>query len=802
MESIKGKPAALIVGVLLLFGIMGGVLIRSFNNKENDEAEIKYYTFAEVEKPVSYLASDDDTLYKLSRLIDPLYKSDYIDIIYVRQMTDALGLPDSIYKDLLAGFEDTDFVPAETFDTIYERIIDSGEIEGIEKIDIFLYEVTYYDETEELSVVNDADDENITSEDATSGNATVTDATPGDSDLQVQGENTAIGVFDGYTYYDIDMVEISPDLINKIVTVYIKNGSIFRIAGESSAEKSFTNVWIIGKEDDRLKFILNEKTESFKVLDTVEVEASCVADISFTNEGITNISYKKEEIRGRVTQVTDEGLRVEEYGGIPLSDNFKIYNISEGEPYCEYASGILTGYRDVRLVMENGIVEAAIIDGEIAAEEIRVILSDSTYSSYRHIAATVTSDEPFKLIFDEDTEEIYEAGAEIKILPKDYNVKDVIRVETVSGTGKLSLVSVTRSGGIPEYRGALEITVRDGYLYVVNELPLEEYLYSVVSSEVPSSYSTEALKAMAICARGYAYSKISDGSYASYGAHLDDSTMCQVYNNVPETEESIFAVKDTYGIVPVYEDDVIVPFYFSTSAGVTCSNDDIWGGRAYEYLKSNVENIAKTEINLSEESDFIAFINDSSSYNTIEASLPFYRWRISYTNEEISNAINSTLEDRMEMSDGGIKVQNSQGRFVNKSIETIGEVESIEITERSESGVVMEMIIYGTENVIQVSGQTNIRNLITPKDVVINRNDGSQLKGWTSIPSPFYYIEQVQGGFTIVGGGFGHGVGMSQNGAQLLAESGYDYKYILTHYFTDIEFENIYEDSINESEDE
>jgi stage II sporulation protein D len=282
---------------------------------------------------------------------------------------------------------------------------------------------------------------------------------------------------------------------------------------------------------------------------------------------------------------------------------------------------------------------------------------------------------------------------------------------------------------------------------------------------------------------------------------VDDSTMCQVYNSNPETETSIFVVKDTYGIVPVYEDEVITPFYFSTSAGITCTNDDIWGGTAYGYLTSHVESLKKQQIDLSEESAFRSFLEDSNGYDTLEKDLPFYRWSIRFTNQEISDAINSNLAERIEKSDGGIQVQKSNGKFSKQNIETIGEVESIEITKRSASGVILEMEIYGSENVILVSGQTNIRNLISPENVEIVRNDGSIVTGWTSLPSPYYYVDQVQGGFEIVGGGFGHGVGMSQNGAELLAEQGYSYKFILAHYFNDIELKNIY-DTEDESAEE
>lgn len=816
MKTINDKLAAAFVGFLLLFGILGGVLIHNAvaKREEEDKEPVSYYTFAEVEKPVSYLASDDETLFKLSRLIDPLYKSDNIDVIYVQQMTKTLGLDETIYSDLLAGFRDDEWVPAELFDKIYERIIDSGKIRDIQKKPVFFYEVTYYDETESLLINN----QNTQAETATAGDAADI-MTPGDSvtgetamaagNAGVSAQNKeseegriATAVFDGITSYVMDNVSVPDRYLNRIVTAYFKNDVIFKLGNESDDTMTFYNVWIEAYQDGSCTFMPDRKLEVFPVKEDVNGKQHCIADITFDNDGIISIDFKDQAVKGRVTSVTEEGIRVEGEGVFPYNEYYKIYNISGEEPYREDTSNTLIGYKETKLIVADGMVQAAVIEDEIATENIRVILNDSSYTSYKHIVADITGEGAFTVTVNDEEPVTYAAGEEIRILPKDYKAKDVIKITSVNPSDKLILNNVARSSGTPAYRGTLEITVKNDYLYIVNDLPLEEYLYAVVSSEVPSSYAAEAQKAMAICARGYAYSKMQDGSYASYGAHVDDSTMCQVYNNIPETETSIFAVKDTYGLIPTYDGKVMVPFYFSTSAGVTCSNDDIWGGSPYAYLTSNVETLDKQKIDLSEDENFRKFIADSYGYDTIEQELPFYRWSIRFSNQEISAAINSTLKERIAKSDGGIKVKMQNGTFKTKKIDSIGEVESVEITKRSESGVVLEMVIYGSEYVIQVTGQTNIRNLITPKDVTIVRNDGSAIEDWTSLPSPYYYIDQVQGGFNIIGGGFGHGVGLSQNGAEILAEQGYNYKYILSHYFSYVDYTYIYEDNVKEDEEQ
>ena len=71
----------------------------------------------------------------------------------------------------------------------------------------------------------------------------------------------------------------------------------------------------------------------------------------------------------------------------------------------------------------------------------------------------------------------------------------------------------------------MELDVQDGYIYVINELSLERYLANVVANAMPSDYPDAAMQAMAICARGTAYAKLKDESYAEYHAHLDDYSL-------------------------------------------------------------------------------------------------------------------------------------------------------------------------------------------------------------------------------------------------------------------------------------
>ena len=139
-----------------------------------------------------------------------------------------------------------------------------------------------------------------------------------------------------------------------------------------------------------------------------------------------------------------------------------------------------------------------------------------------------------------------------------------------------------------------------------------------------------------------------------------------------------------------------------------------------------------------------------------------------------------------------ILAKSANGEYEKKSIQSIGEVKKIEVTKRGESGIIEEMVITGTVETILVKGQANARALLSPENVTIRKQDGSTLTGWTSLPSAYFYVDG-QEGFKLYGGGFGHGVGLSQNGANDMAKLGYAASDIISHYYTAVELKDMYE---------
>lgn len=760
-----------VAGLLMAAGHEIATRIRKNNaTSETTEQTIdynQYYTYSDVEKIVSYLADTAAESEALSRLIDPLKKSEVIDAGFVRSVAQTIQVKTSVYADTLNGKNDSDYVTKDEFEAFYEKIVASATVKGLLRKDVLVFSISEDDKTT---------------------------------------------FSDGQDTYKSE-IEIQDSYAGSILDVYMKNGKIFKINGLGESQIMLPDVWVESVADGKCTFLYGKQEKTYAVHQNVVLPDSAVtvatsldadrqteadyettgyvANLVFDYAGICKIERPEKVLRGRVISTGDTDIYVENIGGLTLAEHYKMYNVYE-DVVDEESLSLLLGYSYVDMYLQDGKVGAVVINQELKSEDIRVIISNDDYSSYEMETVQFTATSAFTVTYPDETEKTFEEGEKVTIAPSDYQPDDILTVTPDTHSGRIRLLSVTRECGNPEYDGTMELDVHDGYIYVINELSLERYLANVVANSMPSDYPDAAMQAMAICARGIAYAKLKDESYAEYHAHLDDSSLCQVYNNVAENDASIRAVKDTYGLVPTYRGTLIVPMTFNTSFGTTCTNAEIWGGDAYSYLESNVENLDKDKIDLSDEADFEAFLTDSDAYNIIDKDSPYYRWDIVFTQEEMTEAIETVLENRKSLMADAILVEDETGAFESAEVPEIGTVKEIEVTERTASGVVSKLVIRGSEHTISISGQSNIRAILNPVNQEIVRQDGSSITGWTSLPSPYYYVEKTAEGFIVHGGGFGHGAGMSLYGAGVLGRQGKSYKYILRHYFSYIDFASIY----------
>lgn len=372
---------------------------------------------------------------------------------------------------------------------------------------------------------------------------------------------------------------------------------------------------------------------------------------------------------------------------------------------------------------------------------------------------------------------------------------DKIRVVlTNKETGSVYHEEVTYDS--KEYRGTLEILeTEEGYV-VINELPVEEYLYSVVPSEMPAGYPMEALKAQAICARTYAYLHILSPAYPQWNAHVDDTTAFQVYHTVEEQESTTRAVNETEGVVLLAPDgrSLAQTYYYSTSCGLG-SDAHVWRtpyADDYPYITSKqinreaaVEVMARAaSVPLTTE-DFARHINSTNNAD-YEAQESWYRWSYDVKQVDLKRMFES-LQKRYEANPELIlTLQGST--YVSRPIEELERLVDLVIEKRQAGGVADEMLIITEKNVYKVITELNIRYILNDGKTKVLRQDETEVVMPSLLPSAFILLENEYEdgevtGYHITGGGFGHGAGMSQNAAKVMAQEGMSAEEILTFFF-------------------
>lgn len=326
----------------------------------------------------------------------------------------------------------------------------------------------------------------------------------------------------------------------------------------------------------------------------------------------------------------------------------------------------------------NALVQKApvVYTGE---ETIRVLIQNSDYQGIFHKEVELSCDTEWELHYGLDGEltEKHAGGEELLLDGNSAWFTECARIvlSPAEDGGKISLLSVNRSQGTPAYRGSMEIRKTGQGFVVINELPVEEYLYGVVPSEMPVSYPMEALKAQAICARTYVYAHLESPGYGEYGAHVDDSTGYQVYNNTAEKEEAIQAVQETKGEVVRLNGELVDTYYYSTSCGFG-ADERVWNPgeeKKVSYLTavSISESAMQQEQNSAEipgtgyftaqdmcRGDYFHEFLHNPPETDFERQEPWYRWSITVESID-AESLQKVLKERQEAEPDRILVEKS-----------------------------------------------------------------------------------------------------------------------------------------------
>ena len=564
------------------------------------------------------------------------------------------------------------------------------------------------------------------------------------------------------TFYGLSL----DSYVDHELSVLLRDGELIHVQKDKGQNTLYRNVWIldgdsqglmvyIGDIQRRIPFRKNYKK-------TVELIGN-LADLTMDHGKITKVSVKKERISGKVLSVQAGSIELEGYGTVPLDTEYKVLK-TYGDVKRQQLSDILVGSENQEFVVAKGKICAVIKEREDAADRIRVLIMGNGFESRYHEKIEITCPGSIKKI-QGDSETMLDPASVISVTSGDGTCSERLILEPQDGS-ELTVNSLVRAQGTPSYGGRLEILDTENGLVLVNEIDMEAYLKKVIPSEMPSSYEKEALKAQAVCARTYAFVQSRSNSYSEYGAQIDDSTQFQVYNNVDPDEKTAQAVQETYGKMLYYNENPITAYYFSTSCGTT-TNASIWDSDPEDtpYLRCLSLQTARSRLSFASEEAFASFIK-KKDFPAYDASYPLYRWNF-----------------------------RTNGTIIASHIGGVGKITGVSVTERGPGGVAMKLLVKGSEGETTISGQNAIRSALGDASLTLILMDGKTSDGWSLLPSGFLAIEETgtdeQGvvQFRVYGGGYGHGVGMSQNGAQGMAKAGMGYEEILKYFYDGVTIE-------------
>ncbi|KZE46910.1 sporulation protein SpoIID [Brevibacillus parabrevis] len=348
------------------------------------------------------------------------------------------------------------------------------------------------------------------------------------------------------------------------------------------------------------------------------------------------------------------------------------------------------------------------------------------------------------------------------------------------------------------YRGEMELSEYNGHLTVVNELPMEQYLYGVVGSEMAPGWPLEALKTQAVLSRTRA---LWQGN--KYGiANVSDTVMEQAYYGYgKESEDVREAVDETKGEAIYYQGNLVESLFYSNAGGMTADGTEVWGNPV-PYLRSvesddalPVDGVnAWYRVQLADGS--IGYVRGDliKESGTDDTGARMAVITTENTNLRLgpstSTRVLSTLPNGAEVTILSQEAEENayawtRGPFTsaeltaminanqdkNKAPRIPGNVTSLKVTKRGPSGRVIAMEANGIP--IKVTAPDAFRSIFS--------------QGGTALRSTKFDVEVVKGGqFLFRGNGFGHGLGVSQYGARAMAQGGYDYQQILQHYYQDV----------------
>ncbi|MCD7976353.1 MAG: SpoIID/LytB domain-containing protein [Tannerellaceae bacterium] len=351
-----------------------------------------------------------------------------------------------------------------------------------------------------------------------------------------------------------------------------------------------------------------------------------------------------------------------------------------------------------------------------------------------------------------------------------------------------------------EFQGALKLLADQEGIVVINQINIENYLISVISSEMSATATKEFLKAHAVISRSWLLAQIekntrltrTEESYQSCYENKDelirwydreDHTLfdvcaddhCQRYQGITKASTEIVreVISETSGEILTSDGNICDARFSKCCGGVTEKFESCWEPVPHSYLTTLRDSKQSTYPDLTLETEAIHWIRTAPEAfchtkdkailsqvlnNYDQETTDFYRWEVTYSQEQLSELI------------------------CRKSGRDFGDILDLSPLERGTSGRIQKLRIVGSKQTFTIGKELEIRRTLSE----------SHLYSSAFIVEKQSVTDRVPGQFILKGAGWGHGVGLCQIGAAVMGNSGYTYQQILTHYFKNADIEKRY----------
>lgn len=541
--------------------------------------------------------------------------------------------------------------------------------------------------------------------------------------------------------------------VTVVITFILVSRLTHPAEGEAESEETFdeslsgvlSNAYIVSNQKGEIIVLYHEKR--YVARETAETDYTGVADIELSEGKIVKIYAKSGSVEGILASYSKGMVQIEGYEPLSGEEDIPVYLVSDSDGSDlsvrqTSLSNLVIGNSQIELIVADGRACAIVTHKSDSVDNVRVLLkngNDILYSDiYVKCDAACTADGEKK-----DANEVISAKQCLK------GAKTGKEIRLSSEEGLFYVCDKNGKKKKEGYEGDFIFRKAEGGYILINELPIETYVRYVLPSEMPTTFSYEALKAQAVCARTFAYGQIRNDTYAEYGANLDDSTSYQVYHATKSYEITDQAVEDTAGMVLTYEGKLVDCYYYSTSPGYS-ENLEVWDVDSPGYLVAENHTGIKTK-DLSKKKNFHNFI--TKTVESYDMDSPYYRWT-------------ATLSDQLGMD------------------EKYGRLKSIKVNERSSSGYILSLTVVFEEGERIYETENEIRFALGKYLLKLELADGTVRSDCSSVPSACFEVKsQKDGTIVLSGGGFGHGIGMSQYGADAMGREGKTWQEILAYYY-------------------